>query len=324
MNDVMTLEGKRIAEELYALLQSLDPSRRQEDTDARGRAVLQSLQSQLESLPAAQENASAFSGGVSQRLHELKRVLIETQPLFQDRAISSPKAWRRFRRRAYPAYEALAASLKLHDIHVPSLRPTNYYRNAFHISSGLVVMLIVQLLLTPTSMIVVAGSFSVWAWSVEYLRRYRPGLNAVLMKTFGKMAHPHEAYRVNSATWYATALLVLALLTDKLTASMGVMVLALGDPMAAIIGRRFGRIRLVAGRSLEGTLAFAVAATLGALGTLLAFYPALGFGQALSIAASGAVAGALAELFSRRIDDNFTIPLATALGVTATRLFLGV
>lgn len=324
MNDVMTLEGKLIAEELYALLQSLDPSRRQEDTDARGRAVLQDLRSRLESLPAAQENASAFSGGVSQRLQELRRVLIETQPLFQDTAISSAKAWRRFRRRAYPAYEALAASLKLHDIHVPSLRPTNYYRNAFHISSGVTVLLIVQILLTPLMMIVVAGSFSVWAWTVEYLRRYRPGLNEVLMRMFGKMAHPHEAYRVNSATWYATALLVLALLTDKLTASMGVIVLALGDPMAAIIGRRFGRIRLVAGRSLEGTLAFATAGTLGALTTLVVFYPELHLSAAASIAASGAVAGALAELFSRRVDDNFTIPLATALGVSAARFVLGV
>ena len=42
----------------------------------------------------------------------------------------------------------------------------------------------------------------------------------------------------------------------------------------------------------------------------------------LALALAGAVAGAVAELGSTRLDDNFTIPLTTAIAVTAMQLFL--
>lgn len=327
MSDTLTLESKQIAEDLYALLQSLDPSRRAADAEIRGRQTLSDLRARLRVVLQARESASRESGSLHHRLFELSRVLEEASPALISPDVteeSSPRAaWNRFRRRAYPVYEALAASLKAQDIHVPSLRPTNYYRNVFHVVSGLLVLLAVQLILTPFSMIVVAGSATVWAWSMEYFRRYNPRLNALLMATFGRMAHPHEHYRVNSATWYATALLLMALSCDKLTASLAVVVLALGDPMAALIGRRFGRIRLVAGRSLEGSMAFIGASALGCWCMQAVFYGMIPPGTAMVLALMAAIPGALAELFSKRIDDNFTIPLATALGATLGRLLLG-
>ena len=96
----------------------------------------------------------------------------------------------------------------------------------------------------------------------------------------------------------------------------GLVVLGFGDPFAAIIGRRFGRIRLPGGRSLEGSLAFVVAGTVMSLPVLwLAHH--LTFGAALGVAAIGASAGALAEVLSGRLDDNFTIPLFAGLAAWA-------
>lgn len=327
MSDALTLESKRIAEDLYALLQSLDPSRRAADTEVRGRETLNELRTRLRALLTERESSNKETGSLYHRLFEVARVLDEASPTLAvtaEAVDNSPKAaWNRFRRRAYPVYEALAASLKAQDIHVPSLRPTNYYRNLFHVGSGLAVLLVVQYLLTPTLMILVAGSFAAWAWCMEYFRRFNPKLNATLMAVFGRMAHPHEHYRVNSATWYSTALLLIALSCDKLTASMAVVVLALGDPTAAIIGRRFGKIRLVAGRSLEGTSAFVMASALGCVAMQAVFYPMIPPGKAIALAFMSAIPGALAELFSKRIDDNFTIPLATALGASLARILLG-
>jgi dolichol kinase len=95
------------------------------------------------------------------------------------------------------------------------------------------------------------------------------------------------------------------------------------DPAAGIVGRRLGRIRLRARRSLEGTLAFLAAGTLAALASLTVFH-AIPWPERLMVALVGAAAGALAELFTTRLDDNLTIPLTVAGAAAATELALRV
>jgi dolichol kinase len=117
--------------------------------------------------------------------------------------------------------------------------------------------------------------------------------------------------------------LILALLDIHVASLVALLVLGYGDPMAAIIGRRFGRTKLVNGRSLEGTSAFVVAGGLVGTLALTLCYPTLPFTAALATAFAGAFVGSLAELFSRRIDDNFSIPLTAAAAATVTLHLLG-
>jgi dolichol kinase len=135
-----------------------------------------------------------------------------------------------------------------------------------------------------------------------------------LMKFFKPLAHAHEASRVNSSTWYATALLLLTLTRSPVLCVVAVAILGIGDPMAAFIGRRYGKIKLLHGRSLEGSLTFFASGTVVSVALLQLFHPALGLGMALAISAVAAAFGAIAELLSLRIDDNFSVPLAAALG----------
>lgn len=159
-----------------------------------------------------------------------------------------------------------------------------------------------------------AGAMAATAWTLESGRRVWPAMNSVLMRMFGLVAHDHERDRVNSGTWYATALFGLALATSPLVCSLAVLVLGVADPAAAAIGRRFGRTRIAAGRSLEGSLAFVFAGTLAAFAMLRVFYGTLPVGEAWALAAGAAVAGALAEALLHRVDDNLSIPLAAAAG----------
>ena len=64
------------------------------------------------------------------------------------------------------------------------------------------------------------------------------------MGFLGPIAHPHERYVVNSATWYATSLTLLAVAFEPMAQSIGVIVLGLADPAAGIVGRRFGTRKL--------------------------------------------------------------------------------
>jgi dolichol kinase len=200
-------------------------------------------------------------------------------------------------------------------------RPANYTRSLFHVASGATSLALMQLLPGRSWLIGVSLTIAVAAWTMEAARRRSPAINDFLMRLLGAIAHPHERYRVNSSTWYVTALVILATFFPLRDAEIGVVVLGLADPAAGFIGRRFGRTRLRAGRSLEGTLTFALVGALAALATLAVFHP-LPWSSRILLAVAGAVAGAVAELVSTRFDDNFTIPLTAALAASLTQLFL--
>ncbi len=200
--------------------------------------------------------------------------------------------------------------------HRPGFRPANHTRSIVHALSGVLALLLIQHVLTPERMVWVAGIFFVCAWGMEIGRRYVPAVNRFLMWVFGPIAHAHEAHRVNSATWYVTALLFLSLTASPMACSLAVIVLGVGDPAAAFVGRRWGRTRLASGRSLEGSLGFVAFAGAAAVATLGVYYPELGLPEIVVLALAAAVAGALAELLTAGLDDNLVIPLAAAAGAS--------
>ncbi|MEQ1507831.1 MAG: hypothetical protein ABMB14_36720, partial [Myxococcota bacterium] len=158
------------------------------------------------------------------------------------------RAWSAFRERCAPAAEALATALHAEapipseaaalaeaSVSAPAApapeapRPTNYTRNAYHVANALVVVLLVELVLTTWAArvgVAVAGFCA--AWTMELTRRVSPRINALLMGLFAKVAHPHESTHVNSATWYTTAILILAVGFPIEAGLAGLVVLGLG------------------------------------------------------------------------------------------------
>lgn len=159
--------------------------------------------------------------------------------------------WLAIRDRLSPLYERLAAALAEEGVDAAPLRPSNYARSLFHASSGLFAIAIFEAgfdlgLLTGLAIAVV-----VWAWTMEIGRVFSPRLNDWLMWAFSLVSHPHEAVRINSATWYASAAAIITLLSPDFVGVLALLVLAVGDPMAGIVGRRFGRTKLVGPKSAE-------------------------------------------------------------------------
>lgn len=218
------------------------------------------------------------------------------------------------RTRVQPTYEAIVEELAQERVSVPSLRPTNYARNVLHVASAASGVVAVETVPSWTWATGIALTFAALGWTLEITRRRSDAINRFCMQLFGRTAHPHEAHRVNSATWYVSALVVLSLTHALVPVLVGLLVLGIGDPAAAVVGRRFGRVPLVHGRTLEGTLAFATAGALAAFGFLRVVHPDVAVPAALASAVVGAAFGAIAELVSRRVDDNLSIPLAAALG----------
>ncbi|MCQ2379170.1 MAG: hypothetical protein MJ016_08235 [Victivallaceae bacterium] len=88
-----------------------------------------------------------------------------------------------------------------------------------------------------------------------------------------------------------------------------------GDTAAALIGRRFGKIRFSNGKSLEGFLAFLIAGSIA----FALFYSFSGLApmRVIGLSVAAALAGAFAEFFEKKIhiDDNFSIPVVAGLTV---------
>lgn len=106
---------------------------------------------------------------------------------------------------------------------------------------------------------------------------------------------------------------------DALLFQLSVLVLALADPAAALVGRRFGRVRYrLAGvtRSLEGSLGFA--ATAFAV-TVLALTASGRLGAAAALLCASAVAVIVASLEAASPPglDNLAVPVGTLLVVSA-------
>jgi dolichol kinase len=323
MTQPLALEGQDLALELYALLRDLDPATWRDDLEQVARRRLDQISARLDELVAEMPSADAHIGKLRALLAQLSALIDEYTPNPDLTAAELRAQWQALRARLQPGYEELAAALREYALHVPSLRPTNYARNVLHVSSGLLGVVVIQHVLTGDRMVWVATALAIFAWGLELSRRRSEAVNRLCMKVLGKVAHPHEAKRVNSSTWYCTALMGLAWTFDPLLASLAVIVLGVADPAAAIIGRRYGRVRFSNGRSLEGSLAFVGFGAVGALGVLAVYYPDVSFGVAVGLSVVGALAGAIAEQVSRTLDDNLSIPLSVAAGAGLLAFLIG-
>ncbi|MEO7994708.1 MAG: diacylglycerol/polyprenol kinase family protein, partial [bacterium] len=114
---------------------------------------------------------------------------------------------------------------------------------------------------------------------------------------------------------FAILLAIFWNLPDRTPAMMGLMALAWGDAFAAIIGRRYGKLRyrvLGEQRSLEGSFAMYVFSFLACSVVLAVEHPGLSVMTRVAIATTTAVGCTLLEACAIRGLDNLLIPLGGA------------
>lgn len=152
----------------------------------------------------------------------------------------------------------------------------------------------------------------------EFVRRRDGALSTLLNNMFGSILRAHEKKSFAGATWMMIGVL-LVLAFPKMVAVTSLTVLVVSDTAAALVGRKYGRTRLVSGKSLEGTLAFFVSGLL-----CVTLVGALTGGVVFIAGAVGVALAALAELFTQkiRLDDNISVTLACAIGMTVAEFAL--
>lgn len=312
-------EGQLISDELGDLFESFNVTAWRDELGAAARARVTTLSTRLRNAVSAQVDPA--TAALRQALEDLQASLDHATPT-ADHNIAPHAAWLRFREQVQPAHEALSAALKRMSAAERPPRPANHARMIFHVCFGLTAATMTYVLPSRTWLVGIPLVFAIFAWTSEITRTRSEKINNALMRFFGPVAHAHEWHRVNSATWFTTGLVLIALLFPKPACALAVLTLGLGDPFAALIGRRFGRTRLSTGRSLEGTMAFFTMAFIAGFFTLRLLHP-YSFTDVLSLSLTAASVGALTELYSERLDDNFSIPVAVAGTVSVVMWALG-
>ena len=182
---------------------------------------------------------------------------------------------------------------------------SEFKRQLIHLLFGLVAIAIILLIGALNSLFVFAGVFFIGLVISDLIKR---GVNVPLCREIVRhVQREHEKHLPGKgALVLALAILVLLALNviyfnDEKIVLGALIVLAVGDSVAPMVGMKFGKLKM-GKRSVEGTIAGIVASFLV---LSLLFSPQTAF-----IAASF---GMLAEFLPT--DDNFTIPIVSAIAL---------
>lgn len=170
-------------------------------------------------------------------------------------------------------------------------------------------------------------SITLAAIGLEVARHHSPEVNRRFLYIFKELLRESENSSLTASTYFLIASSTVFALCDKSVAALALVFVALGDPVAGMVGERWGKIWLtwqgssrqlarlrlrpehfseVKGKSLEGSLGCLVACLVTGFG--LAAITDLTAWEA----AIGALCAAMVELLSFRVNDNLSIPLVAA------------
>jgi len=170
-----------------------------------------------------------------------------------------------------------------------------------HAASGSATAAVLALSDTPrATAVAILAAVLVSLSALDVIRLLDRRVNVLFFRSFRSFASPREARGPASSTWYTFGLLLTVAFFPRRCAVSGILVLALADPAASYVGRRWGR-RAFLGATLEGTLLFAVVA-----------FCIVAPRHGIAAAAATALVTTLAERLSRPLDDNLTLPVVGA------------
>lgn len=147
---------------------------------------------------------------------------------------------------------------------------------------------------------------------LDFLRLKNPEMNNVALRLFGKIMRREELRSVSGNSFFVIGLLTIVAFFPKPIVLLSVLFLAIGDPIAAVIGSLYGRHKLVGKKSVEGALANFICTSIASFAMGLGYF-GMPLERSISFGLIGGTVSVLAELLPTPIDDNFTIPVISAI-----------
>ncbi|MCB9057257.1 MAG: hypothetical protein H6627_01755 [Calditrichae bacterium] len=178
-------------------------------------------------------------------------------------------------------------------------------RKSIHLLTGLFPIIYASFL-TKDQAIIVSGIILIVFITGEILRTNVIKIKQIYEGFFGKILRNHELQsRFNGATLLFLAFFLTCFVFDKDVAIVSMLLLSFSDSLAAVFGKKFGKIKLF-NKSLEGTLTFFI---------ITAMIFSIFFENYYMIIGVAALCAVL-ELIPLPINDNLSIPLLSGTILT--------
>ena len=166
--------------------------------------------------------------------------------------------------------------------------------------------------------LVVALAFTLF----EAARLKRPLINQWVHRNFAPLMRETESQNFSGMTYLFWGAAALAWLFPTPVVSLSLLFLAVGDPVASAVGIKWGKDRIHGNKTLQGFLAcFACCMVLTAV---FCFATNILVDRLVIVSVAGGLLGAGAETFNfSDIDDNFSMPVISAMGLSLIFYILG-
>jgi len=175
------------------------------------------------------------------------------------------------------------------------------------------------LYLVASREVVVWGALIALAFTVvvEWGRQRSPALEQLFERLIGSALRQGEEQKPTTGTLSMLGILISVLVLNREYAIPAMFYAQLGDPVAEVVGRRWGRHRMSHGKSLEGSMGcFAACATIGLIcSRMLPLGP--------GIAVFGALVAAVVEAVPLPWGDNLLMAPLSGLAMTLASLIKG-
>jgi len=185
-------------------------------------------------------------------------------------------------------------------------------RRLWHIFGGL--SLAIAGLLVPENIFLPALISATVAFLVLELARLRfPQVNRRFLTWFHPLLREKEASTLTGTAYFSMAAVIVFIFCDKSIAVVALTFVAVGDPIAGMVGERWGKLRMK-DKSLVGSGACLLSCLVA--GAILSAITDV----ALPLVVVGALCATLMEFLSLRINDNLTVPLVSGGAMMLVKL----
>lgn len=197
----------------------------------------------------------------------------------------------------------------------------HYARKIWHMLGVFVLFLTYMFLPYPAALAAIALAWITFV-TVDVLRQSRPALNEWALHAFKLIMRESEANQLAGTTYLLTGVLILAAVFPRPVVALTLLFLAFADPAASYFGIKYGKDKIFGHKSIQGFFAAFVVCVAACVLYFSSQHYLLDRIIVLSVLAG--LIGAFSELIPvGKLDDNLSLPLMSATGLTLLFYFFG-
>lgn len=201
----------------------------------------------------------------------------------------------------------------LNNLELKKRSDIHWARKIWHMA-GVFGMFLAYTLLSPLASSIILTISVLLFVPGDFLRLRYPALNDWLVHAFKPIMRTHEIHKIAGTTYLLIGVCVVVAIFPPSVVALTLLFLAFADPIASVIGIKYGKDKIFGHKSIQGFMAaFAVCALLTAI--YLASKNIM-LDRVIVISLVAGLIGALAELVPiGKMDDNFTLPVLSGTGL---------